>query len=211
MTINVKKTKDIWICFTVSVLGPPPVYIGDELVERVDKFKLLGMGLQNNLKWNNHVETVIQKANRQVYILRECRKANLPVEVGITLYKSNIRSILEYASPVWGGLPTYLVNEIERTQTRCLRVLGYNNDCLQSLSDRREELLKREARKIMNDPSHPFHTRLFKSNNPYDLRTISSKNTLSRTERHKRSFFSSCKCNHIVFSCLYILKILICI
>jgi hypothetical protein len=108
------------------------------------------------------------------------------VEVGITLYKSNIRSILEYASPVWGGLPTYLINEIER----CLRVLGYKNDCLQSLSDRREELLKREAWKIMNDPSHPLHTRLFKSNNPYDLRTISSKNTLSRTERHKRSFLA---------------------
>jgi hypothetical protein len=171
-------------------LEPPPVYIGDELVERVDKFKLLGMGLQNNLKWNNHVETVIQKANRQVYILRECRKANLPVEVGITLYKSNIRSILEYASPVWGGLPTYLGNEIERTQTRCLRVLGYSNACLQSLSDRREKLLKHEARKIMNDPSHPFRTRHFKSNNPYDLRTISSKNTLSRTERHKRSFLA---------------------
>jgi hypothetical protein len=130
MTINVKKTKDMWICFTESVLEHPPVYIGDELVERVNKFKLLGMGLQNNLKWNNHVETVIQKANRQVYILRECRKANLPVEVGITLYKSDIRSILEYASPFWGGLPTYLVNEIERTQTRCLRVLGYNNDCM---------------------------------------------------------------------------------
>jgi hypothetical protein len=109
------------------------------------------------------------------------------VEVGITPYKSNIRSILEYASTVWGGFPTYLVNEIERTQTRCLRVLGYNNDYPQSLSDRREELLKREARKIMNIPSHPFHTRLFKSNSPYDLRTISSKNT-SRTERHKRSF-----------------------
>ena len=52
---------------------------------RVDKFKLLGMALLNNLKWNNHVETVIQKANRQVYILRECRKANLPMEVGIIL------------------------------------------------------------------------------------------------------------------------------
>ena len=58
MTINVKKTKDMWICFTESVLEPPPVYIGDELVERVDKFKLqLGMGLQNNLKWNCYTES----------------------------------------------------------------------------------------------------------------------------------------------------------
>jgi hypothetical protein len=60
MTINVKKTRDMWICFTESILEPLPVYIRDKLVERVDKFKLLGMGLQNNLKWNNHVETVIQ-------------------------------------------------------------------------------------------------------------------------------------------------------
>jgi hypothetical protein len=39
----------MWISFTESVLEPPPFYIGDELVERVDKFKLglLGMGLQN--------------------------------------------------------------------------------------------------------------------------------------------------------------------
>ena len=76
MTINVKKTKDMWICFRESVLEPPPVYIGDELnlVERVEKFKLLEMGLQNNLKWNNHVETVVQKANRQVYILRDAGK-----------------------------------------------------------------------------------------------------------------------------------------
>jgi hypothetical protein len=28
MTINVKKTKDMWICFTESVLERPPVYIG---------------------------------------------------------------------------------------------------------------------------------------------------------------------------------------
>jgi hypothetical protein len=84
----------------------------------------------------------------------------------------------------------YLINEIARTQTRCLRFLGYNNDCRQSLSDRTEELLKREARKNMNDASHPLHTILFKSNNPYDLRTISSKNTLSRTERYKRSFLA---------------------
>ena len=107
MTIDIKKNKGHVDMLTESVSEPPPVYIGNELVERVDKFKLLGMGLQNNLKWNNHVETVIQKANCQVYILRECRKANLPMEVGITLYKPNIRSILEYASSVWGGLPTW--------------------------------------------------------------------------------------------------------
>ena len=34
MIINVKKKRIcMWICFTTSILEPPPVYIGDELVE----------------------------------------------------------------------------------------------------------------------------------------------------------------------------------
>ncbi len=39
------------------------------------------------------------------------------VEVGITTYQSKIRPILEYASPVWAGLPNYLQHEIERVQS----------------------------------------------------------------------------------------------
>lgn len=73
---------NVIICLTESVPESLPVDIVDELVKRVDKFKLPGLGLQNNLKWNNHVETkhAKQKANSQVYISSEPNKAGLPVE-----------------------------------------------------------------------------------------------------------------------------------
>ena len=56
MALNPKKTKDMWTCFTDSIPEPPRIRIGDEEVERVNSFKLLGVSCQNDLKWNKHVD-----------------------------------------------------------------------------------------------------------------------------------------------------------
>jgi hypothetical protein len=64
-------------------------------------------------KWNCHVKNIVTKANKRMFSLRECRRANLPPEVvGIACYESKIRPVLEYAAPIWGGLPQYLIDEI---------------------------------------------------------------------------------------------------
>ena len=38
-----KKTKDMWICLTDSVQEPPSIQIGDDIIERVKTFQLLGV------------------------------------------------------------------------------------------------------------------------------------------------------------------------
>ena len=96
MTINPNKTKDMWICFFTAIPEPEPLVFGNEVVERVKSHKLLGVWYQNSLKWNCHVENIVKKANKRVFNLRECRRANLPLEVGITCYESKIRPVLEY-------------------------------------------------------------------------------------------------------------------
>ena len=103
----------MWICFTDSVQELPPIQIGDEIIERVKTFKLLGARCQENLKWNEHIT---RKANRKLFHLRQCMKFHLPTEVGLTTYTSKIRPILEYVSPVWSGLPGYLQNEVEKVR-----------------------------------------------------------------------------------------------
>ena len=50
MTINAKKTKGMWISLTDAVPEPPRLCIGNEPIERVNVFKLLGVSVQNNLK-----------------------------------------------------------------------------------------------------------------------------------------------------------------
>ncbi|CAB4037422.1 Hypothetical predicted protein [Paramuricea clavata] len=192
MAINAKKTKDMWISFTDAIPEPPRLRVGNELIERVNAFKLLGVSFQNNLKWNAHVEEITRKANKRLYHLRECRKSQLPAEVGIITYQSKIRPILEYASPVWAGLPNYLRDEIERVQSRSLRILGLEKDYLPPLNERREEATSREVDRFMNDPNHPCRSVLPKLiNNQYNLRNIDRNRNISffsGTERHKHSF-----------------------
>ena len=84
MELNVKKTKDMWICFKEGIPEPPLLMIGNDAIERVKSFKLLGLWCNNTLKWNTHVEEITKKASKRLLHLRECRRANLPTEVGLT-------------------------------------------------------------------------------------------------------------------------------
>ena len=47
-----------------------------------------------------------------------------------------VRPVLEYASPVWGGLPIYL-EDLQRVENRCLNVIGLPRDTVESLVTRR--------------------------------------------------------------------------
>ena len=197
MIISARKTKDMWICFSELIDKPPSIHIEDEIIERVNVFKLLGIWLQDNLKWNKHIEEITRRANRKLYHLRDCRKSHLPTHVDLTIFKSIIRSTLEYASLVWGGIPKYLEDEVERVQTRCLKIIDLEKNHLPSLKERRETATRREAIRIQVNPSHPCHSLLpALADHQYNLRknNKSSRYKLSGTERHKQSFMArACK------------------
>ena len=124
MELNVKKTKDMWITFKKSCPIPTPINIGPTELERVSEFKLLGVYVQNDLKWNTHVSSIVSKACKRIHYLRVCRTAHLPRDIGLTTYITKIRPVLEYASPVWGGLPICLEEDLQRVQNLFLEVLN---------------------------------------------------------------------------------------
>ena len=136
MQLNPKKTKDMWICFRNGIEPPPLLALGSNIIERVSSFKLLGVWYQNNLKWRRHVEEITKRANKRLHYLRECRRAKLPAEVGITCYLTKIRPLLEYGAPIWGGLPDYLAAELENIQSRSLDTIGLPRDFLPSLEEK---------------------------------------------------------------------------
>ena len=61
MELNAKKTKDMWITFKKSCPIPTFFYIGATELERVSEFKLLGVYVQNDLKCNTHVSSIVSK------------------------------------------------------------------------------------------------------------------------------------------------------
>ncbi len=139
----------MWICFKAAIPEPPSLKIGDDTIERVNSFKLLGLWINNALKWNTHIEEITKKVSKRLFYLRECPRANLPTKVGLTCYETKLRPVLEYAAPIWGGLPQYLTDELESIQTRSLKIIGLPSDSLQSLEQRRDNLAIREYKKIL--------------------------------------------------------------
>ena len=86
--------------------------------------KVLGLVIQNDLKWNDHIESVVSKASKRLYIIRTLRRGGVPAEDLLTIYFALIRSVLEYCCVVWHhSIPLYLDNEVERVQRRALRII----------------------------------------------------------------------------------------
>ena len=195
MVLNTKKTKDMWISFKTSTTAPPPTCIGSSVLERVAEFKLLGVHMRNDLKWNTHVHTIIKQASKRIYHLRASRKANLPKEVGLTTYCTKIRSLLEYAAPIWGGLPDYLKDEIENVQNRCLDIINLPRNTVEPLAKRRDTLTRKEFKRILDEETHPCRRFIPKAtDHKYNLRRRTNchndrfKIPMSHTDRHQKSF-----------------------
>ena len=81
-----------------------------------------------------------EKANKRLFSFRECRRVNLPTEVGITCYKTKIRPLLKYGATMWGGIPQYLLDQSENIQARGMPILGLHKDSLSPLKERRDTL-----------------------------------------------------------------------
>ena len=47
------------------------------------------------------MSSVVSKASKRIYHLRVSGKADLPKDIGLITFLSKIRSLLEYASPIW--------------------------------------------------------------------------------------------------------------
>ena len=90
----------------------------DELsLELVDSFKVLGVTINNKLKWQDNTETIVKKASKRLYVTRVLRRCGLSPSDLLLVYLSLVRSTLEYACPVWHtALPKYLSDKIEKVQ-----------------------------------------------------------------------------------------------
>ena len=71
MKVNPKKCKEMYVNFMKnSITAMRSVSVGNQGVEREGSYKLLGVLISDDLKWNAHVEYVTAKAAKRLYALR---------------------------------------------------------------------------------------------------------------------------------------------
>ena len=95
MKINSEKSKEMIIIFSHGDQGNEVsnILIHGKVVERVDHVKLLGIILSNDLTWKRHVDNIVKRAGKRMYMLYQLKRAG----VNQAFYISVVRPVVEYA------------------------------------------------------------------------------------------------------------------
>ena len=83
--------------------------------------RFLGIVLHESLGWGAHVNFIEKKCSQRMYILRRLRSVTSKDEF-LLIYYCLVRSLLEYACPVFVGLSSTDALRLQRIQNRCLRI-----------------------------------------------------------------------------------------
>ncbi|KAK7892188.1 hypothetical protein WMY93_024151 [Mugilogobius chulae] len=129
--------------------------INGSTVERVPTYKYLGVNIAEDMKWDQHISSVVKKSRQRLYHLRKLRQFNISVELRRTFYCSTVESVLSGCLTVWYGNATERDKKALRRVVRCAeRITGttllypeelYKKSCV------------RRAQQIMADIHHPHH------------------------------------------------------
>jgi hypothetical protein len=128
MVINPKKSKEM-LFGSLQNDQPALLAAGTSTIERVRSFKLLGVNISDNLRWDEHVNSICSKAGKRLHYLSLLKRSSVSDEELLHFFKSVVRPVLEYACPVWqSSLTTEQRDRIETIQRRALRIISGSND-----------------------------------------------------------------------------------
>ncbi len=81
LELNTLKTVEMIVDFRRNPPALPSLTIMNSSVTAVELFRFLGTTIYQDLKWDNHIESIVKKAQQRLYFLRQLRKFNLPQEL----------------------------------------------------------------------------------------------------------------------------------
>ena len=198
MRINTMKTKEIIKRFYRDPVFLPYINIDVAAIERVSQVKVLGVTLSSDLSWNAHVDGIVSKATKRVFLIYQLKRASIGQCDLVRIYISVVRPVVEYACPAWHtNLPKYVSDNIELIKKRCMKTISPGcsyDDILEmanlpTLHDRRTSLYRAYYNK-MSRSNHKLNALLpGRRTVPYALRASNGLLVPSaKTNRYKNSF-----------------------
>ena len=95
---------------------------GSVLKEK-SSLKMLGLTFFSKLDWGSYIISIAETASKKIGALI-CSMKFLSPEVALYLYKSTIRSCMEYCCQVWAGAPSCYLELLDKLQKRICRTVG---------------------------------------------------------------------------------------
>ena len=172
MKINGKKTK-------LMLFNPgskrdfmPKFELGKTELELAEETTLLGVVMRSDLAWTSNTDYIVKRAYKKLWSLRRLKKLGANSNDLLDVYYKQVRSILEYAVPVWHpSLTSDDRLKIEQVQKAALSIImgeGYQSyktalrACnVETLFSRRQNLCRKFAKKSLK---HGKFSKWFKPN-----------------------------------------------
>ena len=135
LSVNVTKTKYYFFHKPSKrdniPLALPQLYIDNNQIQRSESIKFLGVFLDENLTWKEHIKYIENKIAKNIGIIFRS-KPYLNQKCLLSLYYSYIHSYISYANIAWGN--TYLSNlkKISSQQKHSVRII-YNKKKYESV------------------------------------------------------------------------------
>jgi hypothetical protein len=92
-------------------------------IEQVNTFKDLGITISQRASFSDHISGAVSKANRVLGLMKKSFISRTSLTL-LPIYKSNIRSILEFGSIIWSPHTQASSDLIERVQKRFTRIFA---------------------------------------------------------------------------------------
>ena len=165
--INATKTQFLMFSLQLNITVSPPIMIKSEQVEQTNSAKLLGVVIDDHLKFQEHSRHIIQRTRQPVHGLLTLKRHGVKPTSLVKFYQARIIPIMTYAAPAWYSFTAQHVRDtLERHQSLCLRLIYPNissyterlrlsgverlNDCLNNLCAKYTE-------RVANDQNHRLH------------------------------------------------------
>ena len=178
------------------------IKVGDELIWETSKEKLLGLTIDKNLNFNEHVHNICKKASQKVFALSRVAKF-LPFYKKRLLLKAFIESQFSYCPLVWMFCSREANRKINHIHKRALRLVYDDNelsfeellikDNSVSIHHRNIQYVAIEMYKVINDIAPPIMKEMFGERKETSTRsgityTRPKVNTVYKGENSLRAF-----------------------
>lgn len=159
-------------------------------VESVSKIKFLGCIISEDLKWNSHIDFVVKKVSKRIFLILNLRRADCEPCWIYRAYCAFIRSVMLYAYPAMCNMPEYLKNKLIRIENRMKRIFGADV-FHKSLSLVGDQICQNLVRNVISDVHHPLRT-FFKSRISRTRNKCPLMRPKIRTQRYGKTFIKYC-------------------
>ena len=100
----------------------PKIKVVNTYLKKVDKSKSLGLIIDDNLKWDDHIQYICSKVRRNIGLIEHIKHC-IPKRSSILLYKSPVEPYFRYGNTNWGLCNSILIDKLQTLQNRIARIV----------------------------------------------------------------------------------------